>query len=301
MKPASITKAEVQTVISDLKNAGEKATVRNIHAALGGSASMTTVLKFKREIDAQTEPLVQDSEPGLATFRQLWSLAVDEGRGQRQAEVAEMQETIEALMQDAERLEALTTSSAARLAESERQREDLTKRLAAALQDVATAQAAGQGHAAAAAEAFQKMATLQTDANKALREAQDNSSRTIGALREELHEAREKLHAATIDKANLRGQLTAAQAEISARMTDQENTARRAELAETRVFELIKATPLATQPTPSNAAESRASEPPAPLASKNAQARAATPVSPVAQRGKAPRKNMSTSGADNGS
>jgi len=85
---AIITKQEVAQAIVSLKSAGKKPTLQAIHAVLGNKGSLSTVQKFRSEIEAEIVT-GRDSEEGLQVFRQLWAKAVGEGTTLKEAECAE--------------------------------------------------------------------------------------------------------------------------------------------------------------------------------------------------------------------
>lgn len=109
-----LTRDEVAKAISDLagKN-GKKPTLAAIHAALGSKGSMTTLIRLKNEVEAAAQNHA-DSEEGLKTFREVWALAVQEGRQQLGSVVAEMRENLQTVLVENERLEGATSSAVQR-------------------------------------------------------------------------------------------------------------------------------------------------------------------------------------------
>ena len=77
-----LTKEEVAKAIKDLEAQGKKVTCTSLHAALGNRGSMSTLLRLKAEIEGSPAPIA-DSPTGLKTFREVWTLAVTEGRQQQ--------------------------------------------------------------------------------------------------------------------------------------------------------------------------------------------------------------------------
>jgi hypothetical protein len=109
-----LTREEVAKAMSDLAGkTGKKPTLAAIHAALGSKGSMTTLIRLKNEVEAEAQSPV-DSEEGLKTFREVWALAVQEGRQQQESAVAEMKENLQTVLIENERLEGVASSAAAR-------------------------------------------------------------------------------------------------------------------------------------------------------------------------------------------
>jgi hypothetical protein len=78
---AIIYKQEVSAALVALMEAGKKTSLPALHAALGGRGSLSTIQKFKKEIEAeQEEQGSQVSEGALAMFRQVWTQAREEGQ-----------------------------------------------------------------------------------------------------------------------------------------------------------------------------------------------------------------------------
>lgn len=156
-----ITKADVSKAMADLAGQGKKATLAAIHAALDHGGSMSTLVRLKAEIDAEAQP-VTDSLDGLKAFRELWALAVEEGRQQQEAVIAEVRESIKALAADNDRLEGAAVAAQNRAAEFDaarvRAETELIKfksQVDAELKGARTGQAAA---AVQAADALQKLA-----------------------------------------------------------------------------------------------------------------------------------------------
>jgi chromosome segregation ATPase len=191
-----LTKEEVAKAIGDLMQQGKKkATLAAIHAALNHRGSMTTIVRLKAEIDAAAQP-VTDSSDGLKAFREVWALAVDEGRQQQEALLVEVQESVKALAVENDRLEGVAVAAqnladefdhAKSRAESELRQfktqvegelkqartvqAEATTQAAAALQNLAEARAA---HAA-------QVASLQDDLTAAVRKAHEHELNLVRA------------------------------------------------------------------------------------------------------------------------
>jgi chromosome segregation ATPase len=84
------------------------------HAALGNRGSMSTLVRLKTEIEAEVQP-VSDSEEGLKAFREIWALAIEEGRKQREEEIADLRENLKTLAVENERLDGVATAAQDRI------------------------------------------------------------------------------------------------------------------------------------------------------------------------------------------
>jgi hypothetical protein len=113
-----INKDEVGKAIQDLVGQGKKPTLAAVHAALNNRGSMSTLVRLKAEIEAAAQP-VNDSADGLKAFREIWALAVDEGRRQQEAVVLELRESVKALAMENERLEGVVLAANNHVAEAE--------------------------------------------------------------------------------------------------------------------------------------------------------------------------------------
>lgn len=113
-----ISKEEVAKAMHDLAAQGKKATLATLHAALHNRGSMSTLVRLKSEIDAEAHP-INDSPDALKAFREIWALAVEEGRAQQEAVVAELRENLKALAAENERLEGTAVAVQNRAAELE--------------------------------------------------------------------------------------------------------------------------------------------------------------------------------------
>ena len=109
-----LTRDEVAKAISDLAGkTGKKPTLAAIHAALGSKGSMTTLIRLKNEVEAAAQNHA-DSEEGLKTFREVWALAVQEGRQQMEPAVTEMRENLQTVLIENERLEGVASNAVER-------------------------------------------------------------------------------------------------------------------------------------------------------------------------------------------
>ena len=107
---------DVLTLRVDLGQS-KKPTLAAVHAALNNRGSMSTLVRLKAEIEAAAPP--GDSADGLKAFREVWALAVDEGRNQQEAVVLELRESVKALAMENERLEGTIMASQNHAAEAE--------------------------------------------------------------------------------------------------------------------------------------------------------------------------------------
>ena len=159
---AILTREDVSQAIDKLKAAGKKSTLQAIHAALGNRGSISTLVRLKGEIEAGAVA-VRDDETGLQAFRDLWALAVDEGRKIKEAEVAELREALDATADEAEKAEGETLAAREKLAAVEAQRDGLISDLAAANAALTSARAEGAGHSEKIAQVLERVAKLQED------------------------------------------------------------------------------------------------------------------------------------------
>ena len=182
-----ITKEEVSKAMADLTGQGKKPTLAALHAALNNRGSMSTLVRLKAEIDAATQPMT-DSPDGLKAFRDVWALAVEEGRQQQEAVLLELRESIKALAAENERLEGTALAAQNRAGELEQAKSRAEAELAQFKihvegelkhartgQAEATTQAAGalQSLAESRAAHAAQVAALQADLTAAVRKAHE--------------------------------------------------------------------------------------------------------------------------------
>ena len=154
---AILTKDDVAAAISKLKAAGKKTTLQAIHAALDNRGSISTLVRLKAEVEAGAVA-ERDSEEGLRAFRDLWALAIDEGKKVKEAEIAELREALDATADEAERAQGETLAVRERLTAIEAQRDSLISDLAAANAAVTTSRADGAEHSSKIAEVLERVA-----------------------------------------------------------------------------------------------------------------------------------------------
>lgn len=123
-----ITKDEVGKAIQDLVEKGKKPTLAAIHASLNGRGSMSTLVRLKAEIDAATKPGT-DSPEAIKAFREVWTMAVDDGRKQQEAVLQELRESIQALVKENERLEGASIATLNHVTELEQAKSQIETEL----------------------------------------------------------------------------------------------------------------------------------------------------------------------------
>jgi len=106
-----IDKELVQKAIADLKGSGKKVTLMTLHGALGHRGSMSTLVRIKAELEAEAQP-GDDSNEGLQAFREVWALAREEGRRQLESVNAGLQEDLQTLARENERLQGEAIAAA---------------------------------------------------------------------------------------------------------------------------------------------------------------------------------------------
>jgi small-conductance mechanosensitive channel len=110
-----LSKEEVAKAMGDMTSQGKRVTLNSLHAALNHRGSMTTLMRLKSELEIAAQPMgAVDSPEGLKTFREVWALAVDEGRKQQEAVISQLREDQKALAAENERLDGLATGAEAR-------------------------------------------------------------------------------------------------------------------------------------------------------------------------------------------
>ena len=114
-----LSKDEVAKVLADFSAKGKKPTLAVIHAALGHRGSMSTLVRLRTELETEAQPIC-DSQEGLKLFREVWSLAVEEGRKQQESVSAELRQNLTALAIENERLDGAATAAQDRAVELDR-------------------------------------------------------------------------------------------------------------------------------------------------------------------------------------
>lgn len=192
---AIITKEGVAKAIETLREAGKKISPTGIYAFFGNRGSFSTIAKYKAEIDS-AELEKRDSEEGLRAFRQMWSLAIQEGRKQAEEKMLEMQETLDAVVAQSEQLDGQFAAANGRVADLEKQRDSMVAELAKSNEQVTTARATGEQNANKAAEVLTRMSTMQ-----------ETHAHELADLRQQLGAAQNDAHAVELKLARAEARL----------------------------------------------------------------------------------------------
>ena len=155
-----LTRDDVAAAITKLKAAGKKATLKTIHAALDNRGSISTLVRLKAEVEAGAVA-ERDSEEGLRAFRDLWALAISEGKKVKEAEIAELREALDATADEAEKAQGETLAVRERLVAVEAQRDSLISDLAAANAALTASRVDGSEHSTKIADVLERLAKLQ--------------------------------------------------------------------------------------------------------------------------------------------
>jgi chromosome segregation ATPase len=181
-----ITKEEVSKAIAQLKEQGKRPTLAAIHARLNNRGSMSTLVRLKSELEASTIPAT-DSAEGLKSFREIWALAVAEGRGAQEQLIDELRGNVNSMAAENERLEE-------RLVAGEQQLDELNRAkllIESELRDYRTrVQVEIDAARATAAEATANA----SDALARLSERQADHRKQMAALQSERDDAVRKAH-----------------------------------------------------------------------------------------------------------
>jgi chromosome segregation ATPase len=198
---AVLTKEKVAKAIADLIANDKKPTLAAVHAALGNRGSTSTLIRLKAEIDAAATT-VPDSDEGLKTFREVWALAMDEGRKANQALVNELVANIQVVCQQNEKLEGEAVGLENRIGSLEKEKSLLEIGLAKEKTELENqlnrAQAALVEANGRASQAFEQLSQAQT-----------GHAAELTALRADLDQAVERLHATELELAACKARLEA--------------------------------------------------------------------------------------------
>lgn len=211
---AIITKQEVAKAIDSLKATGKKPTLQAIHAVLGNKGSLSTVQKFRSEIEADTVT-EQDSEEGLQVFRQLWAAAVQEGKTQKEAECGELREALDAMAAESEQASGELVAAQGRVAEIEAQRDGLISDLAKASEQVTVARAAGEQAASKLAASLERITELQTGHAAELTSLRSNHADETATLRTQLAASEKQAHETALTLARAEAKLNSTQERVA--------------------------------------------------------------------------------------
>jgi chromosome segregation ATPase len=181
-----LAKEDVERAMADLSAKGRKTTLAALHAALDHRGSMSTLVRLKAEIEAAAQP-VTDSPEGLKAFREVWALAVDEGRKQQEAVLVELRESVKALATENERLEGTALAAQNHAAEIEQAKSRAETELSRVKTHV-------EGELKQAKTALAEAATQAAGALQKLAEAQAAHATQVAALQADLTAAMRKDH-----------------------------------------------------------------------------------------------------------
>ena len=160
-----ISKDEVAKAMRDLTSQGKKPTLAILHAALDHRGSMSTLVRLKGEIEAAAQP-VNDSPEALKAFREIWALAVEEGRLQQDVVIVELRENLKTLAAENERLDGTAMAAQNRATDLQqavsRAEAELNRTRTEQERELNQAQTALVQASAQAAEALQRLAEVQT-------------------------------------------------------------------------------------------------------------------------------------------
>jgi len=188
-----LTKEEVAGAMALMKSEGKKITLNSLHAALNHRGSMTTLMRLKSELEIAAQPAGPVASPeGLATFWELWALAVDEGRKQQEPVINQLREDQKALTAENERLDGLATAR-------ENQANELDKDKAAAESELVEVKTRLEQELKAAQLALLGASEQTKDALTKLAEEQSARAEQVDSLNCELASAVVKCHEIELD------------------------------------------------------------------------------------------------------
>jgi len=187
-----LTRDDVAKVMADFNNKGKRATLAMLHASLGNRGSMSTLVRLKAEIEAEAQP-VEDSKESLDAFREIWALAMEQGRQKQSSATAECQQTIQALCDENERLDA-------RAMAAEKQAVNLQDEKSRAELDLRRLQTE-------ASDALNRTTTALADALQKLSSSQSAHAEQTAKLQAELDAAVQRAHDVELELARAQAHL----------------------------------------------------------------------------------------------
>jgi chromosome segregation ATPase len=193
MAQAKITKEDVRRVRDQLKAEGTKPTLDKIRAALGNIGSVTTIQGFKTELDEE-EQAEKDSPEALQTFRDVWSMAVHEGRSQREVEVQDLKETIQALSDEVNRSDAEASASQLQAEGAVKKLEETVGTLNGTIDDLCKAREASERYAAKLVEVGEEHAQEVSKLRDQVEVTRADHNRELHQLREQTEKENEQHH-----------------------------------------------------------------------------------------------------------
>lgn len=201
MKPI-ITKEDVAEAISRLASQGKKPTLAALHAALENRGSMSTLVRLKAEVDAKAQQTNFPIEAQEA-FRGIWALAREAGQKECGQTMADLQQTLQALANENERLCGAIDAAQKRSSDAEQVRckaeADLDQLRSTTERDLSRATTAVTDAALTATKALQELA-----------DARAAHAAEVAALQKDVAAAHQKSHEFEL-------QLTRAQALLEAK------------------------------------------------------------------------------------
>lgn len=189
-----ITQQDVAKAIKDLGGQGKKPTLAAIHAALNHRGSMSTLCRLKTEIEAAAQPVTDSPEAGKL-FKDLWALAVDEGRKQQEAVIAELRDNLHSLATENERLDGTFAAVQNRAGELEQAK-------CRAEADLSQIQSWLEGQLNQAQTALVEAGAQTTTALKKLAEVQAATASQIAVLHSDLGSAVSHAHRLELELAH---------------------------------------------------------------------------------------------------
>jgi len=191
---AVLTRELVQGTIEKLEATGIKPTHAAILAAIGGG-SPSTLVKLMREIRGEAT-VEKDNQAVLRAFQEFWPVAMEAARKQNQAEIEELQGTIDFLTTEGQRTEGGSAAAADAIARLEAQRE-------AAIAELTRANSQLGALRAAAELSAQKLS-----------DAAEKNEEVRATLGREIDELRRRLSARDAELARASEQVTVARASV---------------------------------------------------------------------------------------
>lgn len=118
---------------------------------------MSTLVRLKAELEAEAQ-CPTDSTTGLASFREVWSLAKAEGRKEQELIVVEMRSSLQGLAAENERLEGAAAAAQKRVADLEDEKAIALSELQRAERELMLATSATRDAGLQATKALQELA-----------------------------------------------------------------------------------------------------------------------------------------------
>ncbi len=185
-----LSKNDVATALAEFAKNGNEPTPIALHAALGYRGSIMTLVNYKRELEAVAQE-VTHSEEAVQAFKNVYNAAYEQGRKQQEIitnELNELQEDIQALATENERLEGAVAAAENCAMEQERAKTVAQTEMLQA--KVKLEGELGQAQAALAHASAQAAKALENLANAQSAHAVENEAlqRRISELTQQAHE-----------------------------------------------------------------------------------------------------------------